>query len=175
MAVWLRTNAAADPAVWFGVNNAVSPADVEFNFTPSFGNPLSTPVVSNVATVTGPDGDYPVILSGDASLEVSIDAGPFTNSPANFVIPTNTTIQARLTSSASYQALVQGTVQIDTASENFDVYTQKDPSAVGGFAGGMSLGMGVGLTKIKYNAKAGTGFTAWNDNEAWIDSDPWND
>jgi hypothetical protein len=161
MAVWLRSGATNDPAVWLGVNNFIPETGVNFSFDPVFGADISTPTVSNIAAVTGGDGVYSVTLSGDASLEVSIDSGPFTATPADFEIPTNTTIQARLTSSASYQTLVTGTVEIDTTSSDFDVRTRRDPAAVGGFIGGLSIGLGIGLTKIKYNGVAAVGVESY--------------
>ena len=127
----------------------IANGDPQFNILPSFGNDLSVTVESNVASVTGADGSYVVALSGDATLEVSIDGGVYTNSPANFIIPTNTTIQARITSSANYSNLVQGTVAIGVTSDNFNVFTKPDPSSSGGFGGGLSIGLGIGLTKVK--------------------------
>jgi hypothetical protein len=154
----------------------VAPAVIDFNFIDSYGNPLSTVVESNISNVTGPAGTYTVSLSGDPSLEVSIDGGAYTSTPSDFTIPTNTTIRARLTSSGSYSTAVTGTVTIDTVGESFAVGTIRDPAAVGGFVGGMSIGLGVGLTKLKYNAIAGGPVgSEWLDGEAWNDGDPWND
>jgi hypothetical protein len=154
----------------------VAPSAIVFDFIDSYGNPLSTPVESNISNVTGPAGTYTVSLSGEPSLEVSIDGGAYTNAPADFEIPTNTTIRARLTSSANYSAALTGTVTIDAVSESFTVGTIRDPNATGGFVGGLSIGLGVGLTKLKYNGKASLpDGSAWNDADGWFDDNEWID
>lgn len=91
-----------------------------FAFAPQMGVPLSTPIQSTPAGVTG--NDYPVSISiSGGGGQYSINGGAFTSSPG--FVNNGDTVIAQVTSSGSAGASTSTTVTIDGQSATFTVTT----------------------------------------------------
>lgn len=89
-----------------------------YSFTDQTDVALSTLTTSNTITVTGIDASTPISITGG---EYSINGGAYTASPGNVVV--NDTVTLRVTSSASYNTLVDVDLDIGGVLDTWSVTT----------------------------------------------------
>ena len=123
------------------VVRTVSVSGVEsISFTPVFGAALATLTESNVVTLTGSGGPFPISVSNG---EYRINGGSYTAASGSVNI--GDTIQQRVTSSASYSTPVISSVNVDGVIGTFTVITTFNPSLTASGEARLSLRLGLGL------------------------------
>jgi sugar lactone lactonase YvrE len=102
-----------------------------FSFTPQVNVPLSTPIVSNSATITGITTSVPISVAG---AQYKVNAGAFTATAGT--VNNNDVVSMRLTSSGSYSTPVSGNLTVSQFSTGFTVTTmaRPDPTVSHGFS-----------------------------------------
>lgn len=115
---------------WTAGNSTVNP----FSFNPVTGAPLSTFIMSNGISVSGPD--IPVAISITGGL-YSINGGAFTSSPGT--INATDTVIMEVMSSGSYTTLTSGALTIGSQSATFNVTTQANANFVGQAQYGLTI------------------------------------
>lgn len=98
-----------------------------FSFTDQTDVAVSTPILSNIETITGITGSVSVSISGDGTPDFRIDGGSWITAGT---ITNGQTLQLRLTSNAANSTMNSATVTVGTGSDQWDVTTAgADPCA----------------------------------------------